>query len=230
MWSSGAGLRWIPGPPTNPTTARDTDIRATVAALEHAQGPVARADLPALADPAIRATVTAALHSCGRTLIAVPDRGWTTGYTDAVASALADAHCGTLSVVQRAVLALLLLRTIAIPRARGLHHDDSWSTTEHATTLEELAANRHLTQTAIVDALRGLRAAGYVATTPAGGYVPGPALTRLTPRLRRKLWEDLVVLGRPSGYLAARIRQRRQIPPSPGSDTQSPLRGEEDQA
>jgi hypothetical protein len=228
--SPGAGLRWIPGPPTGPTSASDTIIRGTVAALEHAHGPVARADLPSLADPAIRAAVTAALHACGRTLIAVADRGWTTGYTDAIASALADAHCGTLSAAQRAVLALVLLRTIAIPRARGLHHDDSWSTTEHATTLEELAANRHLTQTAIVDALRGLRAAGYVATTPAGGYVPGPALARLTPRLRGKLWENLVVLGRPGGYLADRIRQRRELPPASKSDIRSQLHGNEGQA
>jgi hypothetical protein len=104
----------------------------------------------------------------------------------------------------------VLLRTVAIPRARGVHEDDRWTTSEHPTTLDELAKNRQISKAAISEALRGLRNKGYVAPASAGGYVPGPALARITPRLRTMLWEDLVILGRPNGYMATRIRQQRE--------------------
>ncbi|MEV6445097.1 hypothetical protein [Amycolatopsis sp. NPDC051716] len=201
--------RRLPGPCADPAGPIETTVRAAVTALEIAQRPVSRSDLPALADPAIRRATEEALAGCGRTLISTPDGGWTTGYVDHIAQALAAEQTGTLTHMQRAVLALILLRTVAIPRAQGRHHHGGWTGTDHPTTLDELDANRRLSRTAITDALRGLRAAGYVTTTSSGGYVPGSALARLSPAAREALWEDLVILGRPNGYMAEKIRSRR---------------------
>ncbi len=213
----GAGPRKISGPPARPHNFNETAVSSVVAALECAQGPVARADLPMLADPAIRAAVTAALSAGGRALVDVVGGGWTTGYSDAVASALADNRWGTLTTHERAVLALVLLRTVAIPRARGAHEDDRWTTSAHTTSLDELAKNRQISKAIISDALRGLRNKGFVALASTGGYIPGPALGRITPRLRTMLWEDLVLLGRPNGCMATRIRQQRERIATSGS-------------
>jgi hypothetical protein len=75
--------------------------------------------------------------------------------------------------------------------------------------MDTLIANRTVKRTAAVAALRGLRRAGFIATSKAGGYLPGPALLRLTASQRNLLWEDLIVLGRPRGYMARRIREQR---------------------
>jgi len=138
-----------------------------------------------------------------------PNGGWTTGYADDIPQVLAAEQFGTLTRVERAVLALILLRTVAIPRAQGLHQHDGWAGGEHSVTLEELVRNRHLSRAAITGALRGLRAVGYVAMTASGGYIPGPALARLGAVDREALWEDLLLLARPHGYMAERIRVRR---------------------
>jgi hypothetical protein len=204
-----AGRRKISGPPARPHSFSEAAVSSAVAALECAQGPIARADLPMLADPAIRASVSAALTASGRALVDV-EGSWTTGYPDAIAVTLADNGWGTLATHERAILALVLLHAVAIPRARGAHEDDRWTTSMHATSLDELAKNRQISKATISEALRGLRNKGYVALASAGGYIPGPALARITPRLRTMLWEDLVILGRPDGYMATRIRQQRE--------------------
>jgi biotin operon repressor len=199
----------VPCPPAGPVSASDTLVRAIVTALETAQGPVARSDMPALTDPALRRATENAVTRCGRALIQTPEGSWTTGYPDHIAAALAAEQTGTLSREQRAVLALMLLRAVAIPRARG-RLDGAWTSSRHPVTLEELAANRHLSRTAISDALRGLRAAGYITATSSGGYILGPAMARLSPAGTQALWEDLVVLARPNGYMADRIRSKRR--------------------
>lgn len=205
----GPVARQLPCLPPSPVGTNDMVVRSTVTALEGAQGPVARSDLPALADPALRRATENALAGCGRALISTPDGSWTTGYPDHIAETLAAEQTGTLTREQRAVLALMLLRAVAIPRAQG-RHDGTWATPSHPVAVEELTANRRLTRSAITDALRGLRAAGYVTSTSSGGYIPGPALTRLTQSSREALWEDLVILGRPDGYMAERIRSKRR--------------------
>lgn len=60
------------------------------------------------------------------------------------------------------MLALVLLRAVAIPRAQGRHRHDWWATTDHPIGSDELKANRCLSGKTIEQALRGLRAAGYV--------------------------------------------------------------------
>jgi DNA-binding IclR family transcriptional regulator len=66
-----------------------------------------------------------------------------------------------------------------------------------------------VSRTKISDALQGLRAAGYIASAPSGGYILGPAMARLSPAGGETLSEDLIVLARPNGYMAERIRARR---------------------
>lgn len=205
---AAAGARRIPGPPAGPVGVNETLVRAAVTALENAQGPVAPSDLGMLADPAIRRTTENALAACGRTLILTPEGSWTTGYPDHVAAALAREQVGILGSEQRAVLALMLLRAVAIPRAQG-RIDGAWTSSSHPVTLDELAANRQLNRTRISEALQELRSAGYITTASAGGYILGPAMSRLSPAAVQALWEDLIVLTRPGGYLAERIRSRR---------------------
>lgn len=206
--AAAAGVRWILGPPAGPVGVNETAIRAAVTALENAHGPVARSDLGMLADPVIRRAVENALIACGRSLILTPKGSWTTGYSDPVAAALVREQVGTLRSEQRAVLALVLLRAVAIPRAQG-RLDGAWTSSSHPVTLDELAANRQLNRSRISNALQELRAAGYVSTAPSGGYILGPAMSRLSPASVQALWEDLIVLTRPGGYLAERIRSRR---------------------
>jgi hypothetical protein len=201
-------VRWIASDLPAPATEFDENIRKIICALEHAEGPVRRADLPMLADPAIRAAVETTLARCGRTLLSVGSHSWITGYPTAVASVLARNQFGTLTATERAVLALVLLHTVAIPRARGIHLDDTWTSTQPV-QIDALIANRSVKRTATNAALRGLRRAGFLSTAKPGGYLPGPALLRLTPTQRNLLWEDLIVLGRPNSYMARRIREQR---------------------
>lgn len=205
---TASGARRLPGPPAAPVSIHDTLVRAAVTALENAQGPVARSDLSMLADPAIRHATESALAGCGRTLILTPEGSWTTGYPDHIAKILARKQTGTLDKGQRAVLALVLLRAVAIPRAQG-RLDGAWTSSSHSVTLDELAANRQVSRTKVSDALQGLRAAGYIASTSSGGCILGPAMARLSPAGVEALWEDLIVLARPNGYMAERIRARR---------------------
>ncbi len=208
---SGA-MRNLPSPSPPPLGVNESAVRAAIAALENAPGPVARTDLPALADPAVHRAIEESLAGCGRTLIAT-DGGWTTGYPDQVADALVEAQAGTLTRIERAVLALVVLWTVAIPRAHGRHHHNRWTAGEQGVSVGQLdATNRQLSRTAIAAGLRGLRAAGYVKLTNSG-YLPGPALARLSEARAAALWEDLVVLGRPDGHLAAAIRARRRSMP-----------------
>jgi hypothetical protein len=203
------GARRLPGPPAGPVSIRDTLVRAAVTALENAQGPLARSDLGMLTDPAIRHATENVLAGCGRALILTPQGSWTTGYPDHIARTLAREQAGTLGKEQRAVLALVLLRAVAIPRAQGRLDGAAWTSSSHPVTPDELAANRQVSRTKISDALQGLRVVGYIASTPSGGYILGPAMARLSPAGVEALWEDLIVLARPNGYMAERIRARR---------------------
>ncbi|SCF02886.1 hypothetical protein GA0070607_4606 [Micromonospora coriariae] len=203
-----SAVRWIATDSQAPATDFDDNIRRVICALEAAEGPIRHADLPMLMDPAIRSSVEITLSRCGRTLVSVGSHSWITGYPSAVAATLARHQVGTLQPMERAVLALVLLHTVAIPRARGIQLDDTWAST-HPVQMDTLIANRTVKRTTAVAALRGLRRAGFVATARAGGYLPGPALLRLTPNQRNLLWEDLIVLGRPNGYMARRIREQR---------------------
>ncbi|MFI6340962.1 hypothetical protein [Streptomyces sp. NPDC050535] len=186
-------------------------IRSAMAALETSRRPLPRGSLPVLTDPAMRSLAERFLLPCGRHLLQNPDGNWITGFTDPVADALVQERTGTLSDAERAVLALVLLHTVAIPRAQGRHRHSRWTGEPHAVTLATLASNRKISKVVMSAALRGLRAAGMVAESTTGRYIPGPALDRLTEHRSSMLWEDLILVGRPDGHLAAAIRRRRGL-------------------
>ncbi|MFB9608717.1 hypothetical protein ACFFTQ_37795 [Streptomyces roseofulvus] len=192
-------------------------VRSVIAALESARRPLPRASLPMLADPALRARVGRALERGGRQLLQTEQGNWVTGFRDPVSDALVAEGTGTLGDVDRAVLALVLLHTVALPRAQGRHRHSRWTGETHTVTLAVLASNRKISKVAISAALRRLRAAGMVAEATTGRYLPGPALDRLTAERSNLLWEDLILVGRPDGHLAAAIRRRRQLADSPVS-------------
>ncbi|MGW2482839.1 helix-turn-helix domain-containing protein [Streptomyces sp. NPDC001571] len=198
--------------PNLPTVSSSEQVaRSVVTALEAAKGPLTQREVRALADPQTRSRVEEILSGLGRCLVSTPNGTWTTGYPDHVAGALRAAGIGTLDQTERAVLALVLVHTVALPRAQGRHTHQQWTTDQHPVTVNELARNRALTQTAIRQALRTLRAAGMVDTVGKGNYIPGPALQRLSPARTGALWEDLILAGRPGGHLARAIADRRAV-------------------
>ncbi|MEO3885907.1 hypothetical protein [Nonomuraea sp. B5E05] len=117
-----------------------------------------------------------------------------------------------LGVSERAVLTLVLVHSVAIPRAEGLLPEDSWLS-PHPTPVDELRRHTQLPIGELEAALRALRHAGLLgqvkAGEEAGGYVPGPQFHRLTPAARRRLQEELILAAGPSTPLAAAVRARR---------------------
>lgn len=183
------------------------DVQAALSAIEVAATPVQAVDFPALGDPALREVLEAALSETGRVLLRVGG-GYLSGYDDTIANRLAAEGLGVLAPAERAVLALVLLRTVGVPRARGrLAGGDR--TDAEPTTIVELAKHRHLSQQAIRGAVRRLRTAGILKPGPRPLLVPGPQLLRLTETRTTRLWEDLILLCRPDGMYAEVVRRRR---------------------
>lgn len=186
------------------------EIMAAYAALEHGAEPVPEVMLLALRDATLRRTLQTLLHRLGRTLVAVPGGCWTTGYRDDVASAMLADGWQPLEVIDRAVLTLVLIHSVAIPRSNGELFADTWIS-HHPTGLDELLRHSQLPRQATKAALGRLRAAGLVALdrSRGAGYVPGPQFNRLTPAARQRLQEDLILAAGPETPLAAAIRARR---------------------
>ncbi|MEV0233042.1 hypothetical protein [Nonomuraea sp. NPDC050786] len=117
-----------------------------------------------------------------------------------------------LGVSERAVLTLVLVHSVAIPRAEGLLPEDSWLS-PHPTPVDELRRHTQLPIGELEAALRTLRHSGLLnqvkAGEEAGGYVPGPQFHRLTPAARRRLQEELILAAGPNTPLAAAVRARR---------------------
>ncbi|WP_327091275.1 hypothetical protein OIE66_11720 [Nonomuraea sp. NBC_01738] len=210
---------------------RRAELVAAYMAIEHAAEPVQEAKLAALRDPALRHTLSAMLGRRGRVLIQHRDR-WTSGYDDhaaaeanraaqeqatqeqaaqAVQTQGGNAQHG-LGESERAVLTLILVHSVAIPRAEGSLPEDTWMS-PHPTPVDELRRHTQLPVGEIEAALRVLRHAGLVgqvkAGEEAGGYVPGPQFHRLTPGARRRLQEELILAAGPHTPLAAAVRAKR---------------------
>ncbi|WP_240780146.1 hypothetical protein [Nonomuraea zeae] len=129
-----------------------------------------------------------------------------------VARAGGGAAGARLGVSERAVLTLVLVHSVAIPRAEGLLPEDSWLS-PHPTPVDELRRHTQLPIGELEAALRVLRHAGLLgqvkAGEEAGGYVPGPQFHRLTPAARRRLQEELILAAGPNTPLATAVRARR---------------------
>ncbi|MEU4515699.1 hypothetical protein AB0G05_39915 [Nonomuraea wenchangensis] len=208
---------------------RRAELVAAYMVVEHAAEPVQEVRFAALRDPALRHTLSEMLARRGRVLVQHRDR-WISGYDDAcaavpaasgrddpTAATLASAGGGSaggvrLGLAERAVLTLVLVHSVAIPRAEGLLPEDSWLS-PHPTPADELRRHTQLPIGELEAALRTLRHAGLIAQVKAGeeagGYVPGPQFHRLTPAARRRLQEELILAAGPNTPLAAAVRARR---------------------
>ncbi|WP_067490151.1 hypothetical protein [Actinomadura hibisca] len=193
---------------------RRAELVAAYMAVEHAAAPVPEVRFAALREPALRRTVEAMLGLSGRTLVRAATKEWISGYRDEVAAELAaDPDCAP-PADERAVLTLVLIHSVAIPRAAGLLADDSWQS-PFPTPVEELRRRSQLPIGELEAALRRLRVAGLVTQVKAGGdeaggFVPGPQFHRLTDAARRRLQEELILAAGPDSPLAAAIRARRR--------------------
>lgn len=186
--------------------ARQADVLAALAAVETADSPVAGRGFRALQDPALRATLSSCLAEAGRVLVTVGD-GYLSGYDDRVAERLVQQGIGVLPADDRAVLVLVLLHCVAIPRAQGRLSGASWTEAEPV-TMGELKKSQ-IADYRVEDAVRRLRDAGILRYGPQRSILPGPQLTRLTPAASDRLWEDLVLVAAPDGVTAEVIRRRR---------------------
>jgi hypothetical protein len=191
------------------------EVLAAFAAVEHSPEPVPEIQLAALRDVTMRRSLDTVLGLVGRTLIPVGDQAWTSGYRDEAAAELAAAGWHSLPAIDRAVLVLVLIHSVAVPRSRGTLAGDAW-TSGQPTMLTELQNASRVQPADLRAALQRLRAAGLVqlAAQRAGAgqsaaYLPGPQLHRLTPAARRRLQEELILAAAPASPLAAAIRARR---------------------
>lgn len=185
------------------------EVLAAITALETSEEPVPEAAYLGLRDSALREIVREALSNAGRCLLAFDGAHWTSGYTDDVADELVLAGIGQLDRTDRAVLALVLLHTVAIPRAAGRISSADWTEAE-AVSREVLHRCRSLANGQIDMSLRRLQARGILRRGHRAEIRPGPQFLRLTEARSRRLWEDLLLVCRPDGAEAAQIRRRRE--------------------
>lgn len=210
--------------PSAPTLADlDPSVRAdvlvAVRAVEEAEQPVPRTAFRALADATLRAVVERVLDDSGRVLLETP-HGLLSGYADDVREALAGDDLGVLPPEDRAVLCLVLLHAVAIPRARGaIPREAAWNVAE-AVDPRVLSTSK-LSDSLIRSAIRRLRDAGILAYGTRRWIVPGPQFARLTPAAIEWVFEELVVLAEPEGLLAESVRRRRSARrPSPPPESE----------
>jgi hypothetical protein len=185
-------------------------VEAAYALIEHSSEPVHRQYLPVLDDATARSCLEQLLRRTGRTLVAV-DGGirWTSGYDDAVAAELSATGWQPLTEVDRAVLTLVLVHSVAIPRSEEQLHTDAW-TSPFPTSAEEILRRSKLPATEARLALSRLTVMGLIKLVRDGGYVPGPQLLRLTPAARERLQDQLILVAAPNHPLASAIRDRRR--------------------
>ncbi|WP_239161596.1 hypothetical protein [Acrocarpospora phusangensis] len=186
---------------------RRAELVAAFMVVEHVAEPVHEARFAALRDPALRRTLADMLARRGRTLIQRRDT-WISGYRDGVPS-----DDSRLSEGERAVLTLVLIHSVAIPRSEGLLSEDTWLS-PYPVPVEELRKRTLLPIGELDTALRTLRHAGLLtqikgADEVSGGYVPGPQFHRLTQAARARLQEELILAAGPQTPLAIAIRSRR---------------------
>lgn len=184
------------------------EVMAAVSAVETSEEPVRASDFQALRDGAMRQIVQCVLAENGRCLLDLDEGCWTSGYDDSVAEEVLATGIGTLEPNDRAVLALVLLHCVAMPRAAGRITSADWTEAE-GVGRKVLKFNRSMSGQDIDRSLRRLQARAILRRGHRAEIRPGPQFLRLTEARSRALWEDLVLLCRPDGHQAAHIRRRR---------------------
>ncbi|MEW2546224.1 hypothetical protein AB0910_10695 [Streptomyces sp. NPDC047002] len=188
---------------------RQADVQAAVYAVETSMLPVPASGYRALAETPLRMVVESMLASAGRTLLAVGP-GYLSGYDDKIRGRLVREGLGVLPVEDRAVLTLVVLFSVVIPRASGAVLPGTlW-------TQGEPVRKERLREAAVSDgvldaALRRLADADLV-RSGRPGLLLGHQFLRLTPRIETRLFEELVLLADPHGALAESIQRRREGP------------------
>jgi hypothetical protein len=186
--------------------ARQADVLSVVCALETATGPLPATAYRALAEADLREVVIGLLAAAGRVLIPVGTR-YTSGYDDQISDRLAAEGVGVLLPGDRAVLTLVLLFSVAIPRAEGKVAPEASWTGGRPVSRERLRGTK-VPNPVIKAAIQRLLDAGIIREV-GPGLVPGPQFDRLTPAMSAALFEELVLLAEPEGLLADAIRRRR---------------------
>lgn len=187
--------------------SRRNDVLVAVAAVETARLPVPAQEFRALMEPALRHVVEQVLAEAGRVLIK-SGPGYLTGYAEDVREQLVALGIGVLPPDVRAVLTMVLLFSVAIPRAEGRLASHAPWTSGVPVPVELLKSGRIERRGTVDDALKELRIRDLVQPKH-GGVVPGPQFLRLTSQVCTALFEDLVLLAEPHGDLALAIRRRR---------------------
>jgi hypothetical protein len=195
------------------TERQREQVEAAYALLEHSREPVHRQELPALQDPTSRDRLEQLLRRTGRTLVAVDAVRFTSGYDDTIAAELTADGWQPLTGIERAVLVLVLVYSVAIPRSEGKLGQDAWDSDVPTTESDLLRAGK-VPAGAAKAALSKLVGAGLLSRKrdragAEGGYVPGPQLLRLTPAARARLQDQLILAAAPNHPLATAIRERR---------------------
>lgn len=190
------------------TTARQVDVLTALAAVETADQPVVPDGFRGLLDPALRATLERCLAEQGRVLLRIGD-GYLSGYDDKIGDRLAAEGIGVLRPDDRAVLTLVLLHSVAVPRAAGRVAGQSWTDGE-PTTKQQLVKSK-VPENKVRAAVQRLRDAGILRYGARRSILPGPQLARLTPRASATLWENLILLAQPHGVMGDVIRRRRLV-------------------
>jgi hypothetical protein len=188
-------------------------VARAVAVLEQVHGVVDAAMLPVLSHPDLRPVVDAELDAVGRVVVEVhrPDgttEGYSSGYADDVAERLAAEGLGVLAPIDRAVVALVLLRCVAMPTLQG-RPPRRWSGAPPV-SLARLHDNRRLGKAIVRDAVNRLHDLHVLVNGRAVGVRPGPAFDRLTPIQRQRIEEDLFVLAAPSDPVAVALQRRHR--------------------
>jgi hypothetical protein len=187
-------------------------VEAAYALLEYSREAVHRQFLPAFQDATARERLEVLLHRTGRTLVAVDGLHFTSGFADTVTEELTSTGWQPLATVDRAVLVLVLVHSVAIPRSEEQLTSDTW-TSPYPTTAEDILKHSKLPTSEARAALGRLTASGLLRSARGGeqdgGYVPGPQLLRLTPSARERLQDQLILAAAPDHPLAAAIRERR---------------------
>ncbi|MCX5443879.1 hypothetical protein [Streptomyces sp. NBC_00063] len=197
---------------------RRADVRAAVCAVETAMLPVRPAHYRALAEIPLRVVVEQVLAASGRTLLAVGG-GYLSGYSDEIRQRLAHEGIGVLPRDDRAVLTLILLFSVAIPRASGtILPEQLW--TQGTPVPRDQLKDCQVSDSALTGALQRLTDADLVRRTKSG-YALGNQLLRLTSAAGAELFEQLILLADPGSPLAESICRRRAlraVPPAAAPD------------
>ncbi len=207
-------------------TAARAAVLVAVRAVEEAELPVPRAAFRAFGDAALRAAVERVLDDSGRVLLETR-QGFLSGYAEDIRIALAADGLGVLPREDRAVLCLVLLHAVAIPRAKGVIAREAAWTVADPVDPRTLSVSK-LPDSVIKAAVRRLRDAGILRYGANRWIVPGPQFARLTHGAIEWIFEELIVLAEPDGPLAESVRRRRSARRvSPDVET-APARGDEE--